>query len=118
MLEYTLLANRGVLDARLSAPMAARDVAQLNEAVNRHLSEHKPLNALCIHICEKSDWEDVADLASHLNFTNDLHRNLNKLAVVSSSDIGEAPARITAQFPSTEIAYFEQTEPALNWASQ
>ncbi len=120
MLEYELQNADGVLQVRPEAPLAARDFAQLTEAVDRYLSSHDQLNGLIISTEDLPGWEDFASLVSHLNFIRDHHTRIRRVAAVTNNALlGVLPA-IAGHFVAAEVRHFtaDQEAEAQAWVRE
>ena len=106
MLDYELLKNEGLLLLEPQTPIQTRDFAQLCEAVNLYLHGQNRIKGLVIATDDQMGWEDFAELITHLQFNDDAHSHIDKLAFASDLDLDSHIGKVTNQIPSAEVRLF------------
>lgn len=112
MLDYQLDADQGILIVHPSAPLAARDIAQMTEVVDRYLTNHEYLNGLLISSDDFPGWENFASFISHLRFIGDHHQRIKKVAAVSDDKLLSIAPRIVSHFVDAEVKHFASAQEA------
>jgi SpoIIAA-like len=117
MLDYQLLPDQGILKVHPSAPLAARDFAQMAEVVDRYLADHEYLNGVLISSNDFPGWEDFASFISHLRFVGDHHQRIKKVAAVSDDKLLTIAPKIVDHFVDAEVKHFSSAEEntAVDW---
>jgi hypothetical protein len=117
MLNYELLAARGILVLKPEGALRAEDFTALSGAVDPYLEQHGELKGLMVELPSFPGWENFAALLSHLRFVRDHHRRVRRVAVVSDSTLLAVAPKIASHFVSAQIRTFDAADrdTALAW---
>lgn len=115
MLDYELIKEAGIIRIHPESPLLARDFAEINQMVNRHLSNHGTLKGLLISTDDRPGWEEFSDWVSHLHI--DGGGKSLRIATVSDEPLASLLAPITNHFSKAEVKQFsqDQAQQALSW---
>jgi hypothetical protein len=117
MVNHELLRAEGLLIVRPEAPLEAADFQQLAQEVDPYIEANGKLCGLMVDAASFPGWKDFAGLLAHLKFVKDHHRRIQRIAVVTDSDVLTIAPRIASHFVQAEVRPFPraQREEALHW---
>ncbi len=110
MLDFEILGEEAILQLHPYAPLRVRDFAEINQAVNRYLNHYPSLSGLLVCSPELPGWEDFADLVHHLEFIDNHHRSIRKVATVTDHSLGRLMTPIGDHFSGADLRHFAQSE--------
>ena len=95
------------------------DFRQLTDLIDRYLKDHDTLCGLIIASQEFPGWEDLIAFISHIRFIRNHHRSIQKVALVSDSQLLSAAPNLINHFVSAKIRNFpfSDIEQAKMWAA-
>ena len=75
------------------------------------------LSGLIIHVEKFPGWDSFGALVSHLKFVRSHHSEIDRIAFVTNSPIGNLAEKVGSHFVAAEIQYFdfESLETARKW---
>ncbi|MEC8429368.1 MAG: STAS/SEC14 domain-containing protein [Pseudomonadota bacterium] len=116
MLDYELIKDAGIIRIHPESPLLARDFAEINQMVNRHLSNHGTLKGLLISTDDRPGWEEFSDWVSYLRIDAGSEEPL-RIATVSDEPLASLLAPIADHFATAEVKQFSQEEAqqAFSW---
>jgi hypothetical protein len=108
MLEYKLLADRGVHVAHPKAPLSPTDFAGLSADPDAYIKAHGALNGLMICAEKFPGWDSVDGFLAHFRFVRQHHRKIRKVAFVSDSDMLVVLQKLASYFVNAEVRHFRR----------
>ena len=117
MVNHELLQTEGMLIIRPEGPLEATDFQKLAQEVDPYIEANGKLCGLMIDAVSFPGWKDFAGLLAHLRFVKDHHRRIQRIAVVTDSDLLTIAPKIASHFVQAEVRTFPrpQREEALHW---
>ena len=95
------------------------DFKQLTDLVDHYLKDHDSLCGLIIASQEFPGWEDLMAFISHIRFIRNHHRSIQKVALVSDSQLLSMAPNLINHFVSAKVRNFPflDIEKAKIWAA-
>ena len=117
MLDYSIMKPEGILVLKPHAPLSKEDFAGLSAAVDSYLSDHAKLHGVLIHTKEFPGWESFGGFTADMHFVHEHHKKVERVAVVTDSQIAGIAESLGKHFTSAEIRHFPFSDDvkALNW---
>ena len=105
---------------RASLSSEKTDFEQLSLLVDPYIEEHGKLNGVMVLASDFSGWEDLSTLASHIQFIDEHHEKVARVAVVTDDNILSLLPGLGKHFVSAEVKHFpfKQREQAEAWLEQ
>jgi len=120
MIDYTLDEASSVLHVRPTGPLQKDDFEELARAVDPFIERTGRLRGVLIETADFPGWKDLAAVARHFQFVRDRHREIEKVAFVTESLIGEVADHVADHFVAATIEQFppSEIEEARAWVGQ
>ncbi len=117
MLDYSIMKPEGILVLKPHAPLSKEDFAGLGPAVDAYLADHAKLHGLLVHSRGFPGWESFGGFTAHLHFVREHHRKVERVAIVTDSQIADIAESLGKHFMSAEIRHFPFADDvkALDW---
>ena len=117
MVEHELNRSEGILILRPKARLQAADFESVAKEIDPYIEANGKLHGLLIEAESFPGWSDFAALVAHLKFVRDHHRKIEKIAVVSDSNVLSVAPKIATNFVKADIRTFDQSQrdAALDW---
>jgi SpoIIAA-like len=117
MVEHELLQAEGILILRPKDRLEAADFQNLAREIDPYIEANGKLQGILLEAESFPGWKDFAALLAHLKFVREHHRKIEKIAVVSDSNILSFAPKIATHFVQAEIRSFpkSQREEARRW---
>jgi len=117
MLDYSIMKPEGILVLKPQAPLTKEDFGGLSVAVDSYLSDHDRLHGVLIHSRKFPGWENFEGFTAHMHFVHEHHKQVERVAVVTDSQIAGMVEAIGKHFTSAEVRHFPFADDveALNW---
>ncbi len=117
MLNYELLRAEGILILRPEMPLESSDFRQLATEIDPYIEADGKLHGLMIDANSFPGWKDFNALAAHLKFVRDHHQKVERVAVVSDSELMAVAPVLASHFLKAEMRHFphSQRDEALRW---
>ena len=87
-----------------------KDIAAITEQVDAYLSGENRLKGILVHTQKAPGWKSLGAMVKHLQFIDEHHRLINKVALVTDSILGKAAAQIGDHFLNAEVRQFSYDE--------
>jgi hypothetical protein len=117
MIHFELLSDRSILVLTPDGPLEKVDFEQLAKEVDPFIASKGKLAG--VMICAKSfpGWRSLGAFMSHLKFVVDHHRQIERIAVITSSEFLKIMPRFASHFVHPEVKHFdfEEKDRALAW---
>ena len=117
MLDYAILMPEGILILKPHAPLSKEDFDGLSAAVDTYLSDHAKLHGVLIHTKSFPGWENFGGFTAHMHFVREHHKLVERVAVVTDSEIASMMELLGKHFISADVKHFPFSEAAaaLKW---
>ena len=117
MITHEFLADKTLLVVRPEDRLAKEDFEALAEAVDPVIEERGELRGLMIEAPKFPGWENFEGFVSHMKFVRNHHKDIEKVALVSDSNIASIAPTMAKHFVAAELRHFpvSQREDALTW---
>ncbi len=117
MLDYSMMMAEGILVLKPQAPLSKEDFAGVSAAVDNYLSTHPMLHGVLIYAKEFPGWENFGGFTAHMRFVREHHRQVERIAVVTDSSMGDLAQSLGGHFTSAEVRHFPFADEdiALEW---
>ena len=117
MIKHEILQPEGILIVEPLSALAAEDFQALASEVNTYLAGHPDLHGILIHARAFPGWDSFAAFVAHIRFIRDVHRRVERVALVSDSPIATVGPAIAKHFVRAQFRHFPYAEydDALRW---
>ena len=117
MLDYSIMKPEGILVLKPQAPLSKEDFSSLSAAVDAYLSDHAKLHGVMVHAKEFPGWENFGAFTAHMHFVHEHHKKVERVAIVTDSQIASIAELLGKHFMSAEVMPFPFTDDvkALKW---
>ena len=117
MIHHDLMRAEGVLVMKPEAPLEASDFEKLAQEIDPYIEANGKLHGLMLDAESFPGWKDFAGLVANLRFVKNHHQKVQKIAVVSDSNLLSFGPKIASHFVQAEVKHFSrlQREDALRW---
>jgi len=117
MLHLELLRARNILIVAPDGPLQKADFEHLAKKINPVIASKGKLTGLLIYVKTFPGWRNLRAFVAHLKFVVDHHRQIERIAAVTSSKNLKAMTRIAGYFVKPDVKHFdlEQETQALVW---
>ena len=117
MLDYSIMKPEGILVLKPRAPLSKDDFGGLSAAVDSCLADHAKLHGVLIHSKEFPGWENFGEFTAHMQFVREHHKKVERVAVVTDSQIAGMAESLAKHFMSTDARHFlfADNVKALDW---
>jgi hypothetical protein len=117
VVNYELLRNEGILVIRPQYSLEASDFQRIAQEIDPYIEANGKLIGVLIDAESFPGWKDLAALVAHLRFAREHHRKIERLAVVSDSNLLTLAPQIAGHFVQADVRHFGQSqkEGALAW---
>ncbi len=109
--------DKNILIITPQGPLEEKNFETIAREVELAVSAHGKLDGLMIIIESFPGWKNFAAVAAHLKFVSSHHRQIERIAVVTSSKLLRNVPALARHFVHPEIRPFDfqQRELALSW---
>lgn len=120
MILFELDENTRILHVRPTAPLRKEDFGELANTIDPLIEKAGNLAGLVIESESFPGWESLGSLVRHLEFIKNHHMTIEKVALVTDTNLAQIAAQIGTHFVAAEIKQFPsgQAEVAKRWISQ
>lgn len=96
------------------------DLEIIKGVVDPYIDEEGALLGLIIQARQFPNWESFEKVAAQLDFADQQHEKLTRVAVVTDSEVPKARALLQRQFSAAEVRHFafNDLESAAQWVNQ
>ena len=112
MLDYSIMQPEGVLLLKPSAPLTNEDFQGLAAAADAYLADHDKLHGVMIHAKSFPGWENFGGFTSHMHFVREHHNRVERIAIVTDSQIAAVAQSLGKHFIAAEVKHFAYAEDA------
>jgi hypothetical protein len=117
VLDFELLRDKGILIVTPHGPLEKADFERVAKDVDLYLADNGMLAGVMFYVKSFPGWDSFAALLAHFKFVKDHQRKIERLAVVSDSDLLKIMPHIVSHFAHPEVKQFpyDEKETALAW---
>jgi hypothetical protein len=117
MINHEFLADKTLLVVRPTDRLAKEDFAALAAVVDPVIEEHGELRGLMIEAPTFPGWQNFGSFVTHMRFVRDHHKDIEKVALVSDSNIASIVPSLAKHFVAADVRHFPaaKREDALTW---
>lgn len=112
MLKIDLLDDDGIVVISPQAALERADFERLSSIVDPYIASRGALRGLMVKAASFPGWENIGALFSHLQFVMGHHSKVERVAVVSDSEMLKLAPHIAKHFVAAEIRRFPPNEDA------
>ena len=106
MINFELLKDRSVLVLRPEGALTAGDFRRIAEAVDPYILETGKLTGLLIEAPYFPGWDSLGALVEHMKFVKNHHRQIDRIAVVTDSEVLKIAPKIAEHFAHPTFKVF------------
>jgi hypothetical protein len=119
MIKFHLDKKSAVLHVQPQGPLARDDFSELAETVDPFIEEAGHLAGLLIESASFPGWESLGAMIQHFRFVRDHHASIEKVALVTDSQLGDIAEKIASHFVSAKVKHFAagRLEDARKWVA-
>lgn len=119
-LEFEFIRDKGVLVLEPRDELEAGDFARVAAEIDPYIEESGELSGLVVIAEEFPGWDDFAALTSHFKFVREHHKNIRRVALVTTDQFLSAIPRFASRFVNAEVKRYpmEGRDAALIWAAE
>ncbi len=107
MLNTIIDKNNGIVTLQPHGALRKEDFDKAVKVIDPFIEEYGKLNGLIIYTKSFPGWEDYAAFNRHLTFIKNHHKEIQKLAFVTDSMVGNFGELISSHFVSAVIKRFD-----------
>lgn len=112
MLQIDLLQDEGIVTLAPHGPLEKADFQRLSEVVDPYIAAKGSLKGLMVDAASFPGWESIGALLSHLEFVIGHHRKVERVAIVSDSELLKFAPHVARHIVAAEIQQFSAKEKA------
>lgn len=119
MLNTTLDEERGIALLEPIGALSEIDFEQAARVIDPLIEQRGRLAGVVIHTQWFPGWESFAAMCAHLRFVKNHHRSVERVALVTDSNLGRLAEPIADHFVAADIEIFDYDElgAAMDWVS-
>jgi len=106
MLGIEIDRKEGIAVLAPEGPLSADDFKSAAAAIDTYLVGQDRLQGIIINTEEFPGWDSFGALVEHLQFIRDHHRLVQRVALVTDSDVGGLAEHIASHFVAAEVRHF------------
>ena len=106
MVYYFLRESEQLLILEPVDAITEKDIAAIKKQVDAYLADGNRLKGLLVHTQKAPGWKSFGAMVKHLQFIEEHHRFIDKVALVTDSILGKAAAQIGDHFLNAEVRQF------------
>lgn len=107
MVAFTLNEAESVVHVRPSGALRKEDFEDLARTVDPYIERTGGLKGLILETADFPGWSDLKAVVGHIRFVRDHHRDIERVAFVTDSPVGDAAQYLADHFVKAEIKQFD-----------
>jgi hypothetical protein len=117
MINVRVLGDEGIIVVEPSGPLEEADFKKLAKEIDGYSEEKGRLVGLIIHTKTFPGWDDFSAFLHHMKFVKEHHKQIQRVAIVTDSKLGEIGQSIAKHFVSAQLEHFpfDDFEEAKQW---
>ncbi|UTF61563.1 STAS/SEC14 domain-containing protein [Gilvimarinus sp. DA14] len=119
MLEVTLDKEWALVILEPKGTLTEADFVSAAKIIDPFIDERGGLNGIVIYTEHFPGWDSLSALLSHLNFVQDHHTKIKRVALVTKSPVGKILQTLASHFVAAEIQTFsyQNLSGATHWVA-
>ncbi|CAH1672434.1 STAS/SEC14 domain-containing protein [Hyphomicrobiales bacterium] len=120
MLQIDLLEDEGIVTLTPHGPLRKADFERLSGIVDPYINAEGSLKGLMVDAASFPGWDGIGALMSHLEFVMGHHSKVERVAIVSDSELLKFAPHVAKHFVAADIRRFPANEKAgaLAWLKE
>jgi SpoIIAA-like len=117
MIEFELLKGKSLLILRPRGPLTSDDFSRIAQTVDPYLLDKGRLTGVLIEAPAFPGWESFGAFIEHLKFVRNHHQKIERIAIVTDSEILKLAPRLAEHFahPAFKVFRSGDSDGALVW---
>ena len=120
MIKVEVINDSGIIIVQPEGALEKQDFERLAQEIDSFSTDEGSLAGLVIHTRTFPGWDDLDAFLSHMRFVKDHHKEIQRVAIVTDSVVGEIGPGIVRHFVSAELKHFayDDLEDAKAWIQE
>jgi len=120
MISIQVSDKEGIVIVEPSGPLEEADFARLSREVQTISNSIGHLNGLIIHAKSFPGWDTVGAFLQHMRFVKEHHKQIERIAIVTDSPLGDIGPIIAKHLVSAELRHFpfDRMAEAKEWITE
>ncbi len=110
MVYHFLREETQLLILEPTGPISEKNIAAITQKVDAYIEDDNRLKGILVHSQKAPGWKSLGAMVKHLQFIDEHHRLIDKVALVTDSILGKAAAQIADHFLNAEVRQFSYDE--------
>jgi len=106
MINLKVQSDEGIVIVEPAGSLEAADFEKLAKEIDAFSADKGHLRGLIIHTKSFPGWHDFRAFLDHMNFAKKHHKQIQRVAIVTDSKLGEIGPSIANLFLSAELKHF------------
>jgi hypothetical protein len=106
MINVQIKSDEGIVLVEPSGALEAEDFSKLANAIDDFTEDMGHLRGLIIHTKTFPGWEDFSAFLNHMKFVREHHKQIQRIALVTDSMLGEIGPALARHFIAAEVQHF------------
>jgi hypothetical protein len=106
MINVRVLSDEGIIVVEPSGPLKEADFEKLAKEIDAYSEDKGRLVGLIIHTKSFPGWNDFSAFFQHMKFVKEHHKQIQRVAIVTDSKLGEIGPGIAKHFVSAQLKHF------------
>jgi hypothetical protein len=109
--------DNGIVTVSPEGKLEKTDFEQLSRLVDPYIEQNGKINGLLIYASDFPGWKDLAALISYIQFIDDHHKKIKRVAVVTDETFLSLLPSVAEHFVNAEVKNFrfDDREQAESW---
>ncbi len=106
MINVRVLSDEGMIIVEPAGPLEEADFRKLSKEIDAFSEDKGRLTGLLIHTKSFPGWDDFGAFLHHMKFVKEHHKQIQRVAIVTDSKVGEIGPAIAKHFVSAKLEHF------------
>ena len=106
MINVQVLRDEGIIIVEPAGTLEEDDFEKLAKEIDAFSEDKGRLIGLVIHTKSFPGWDDFSAFLHHMKFVKEHHKQIQRVAIVTDSKLGEIGPSIAKHFVSAELKHF------------
>jgi len=106
MINVQVLSDEGIIIVEPAGPLEKADFNKLSKEIDAFSEDKGRLTGLLIHTKSFPGWDDFGAFLHHMKFVKEHHKQIQRVAIVTDSKVGEIGPAIAKHFVSAKLKHF------------
>jgi len=120
MISIQVKSDEGIILVEPAGRLGKEDFEKLATEIDAYTEDKGRLRGLIIHTKSFPGWDDFSAFLHHMKFVKEHHKQIQRVAIVTDSKLGEIGPGIAKHFVSAELQHFsfDNLSAAKNWIKE